>query len=58
MTGLDTIAIFSIVLIFCLLVLLAIYKVLVFCLLVLLVLLAWSVMMTGAARGKLQEVTG
>ena len=30
-------------------------RVLVFCLLVLLV---WSVMMTGAARGKLQEVTG
>ena len=30
-------------------------RVLVFCLLALLV---WSVMMTGAARGKLQEVTG
>ena len=30
-------------------------RVLVFCLLVLLV---WSVMMTGAARGELQEVTG
>ena len=33
-------------------------RILVFCLLALLVLLAWSVMMTGAARGKLQEVTG
>ena len=44
---------YSRVLVFCLLALLAIL--LVFCLLVLLV---WSVMMTGAARGKLQEVTG
>ena len=33
-------------------------RVLAFCLLALLILLVWSVMMTGAARGKLQEVTG